>query len=213
VVMGTWNEVCLGNKGRVDVAVEITGRSCHSSAPHLGVNALEAVPACLSRLREVPLPPPDADLGPVTLVATGVESFPKASHTIPDRVVMMLDRRLLPGEEPGPAVDAIREALGDVSPATLEVRGGRFQYASKVERGAPLAAAAEAAVARRRGSSNPFYMNAALDAGYFCVRGHDAICLGPGDMRLAHTDAEMVSVQDVIDGAGIYLEILKDQLL
>lgn len=212
VVMGTGNEVCLGNKGRVDVGVRITGRSCHSSAPHLGVNALEAASVCLSRLKDVRLPPPDPHLGPVSLVATKAETFPKASHTIPGRVEMMLDRRLLPGEEPGPAVEAIREALGDVSPAGIEVRGGKFQYANKVGPGASLPAAANAAAARRRGASKPYYMNAALDAGYFFVRGHDAICLGPGDMALAHTDAEMVSVEDVIRGAEIYLDVLETLL-
>ncbi len=50
VVMGTGNEVCLGNKGRVDVPVEITGKSCHSSTPDLGVNALDALAACIRRL-------------------------------------------------------------------------------------------------------------------------------------------------------------------
>ncbi len=208
IVMGTGNEVCLGNKGRVDVSVEISGRSCHSSTPDLGLNALDPLAVCLGRLKDVPLPPADPDLGPVTLVATKAETFPKASHTIPDRAELILDRRLLPGEEPGPAVDGIRDALGDVSPAGLEVQGGKFQYANKVEPDATLPQAAEAAVARLRGASNPFYMNAALDAGYFYVRRHDAICLGPGDMRLAHTDAEMVSVEDVIEGAGIYLQIL-----
>jgi acetylornithine deacetylase/succinyl-diaminopimelate desuccinylase-like protein len=213
IVMGTGNEVCLGNKGRVDVAVEITGRSCHSSTPHLGINALEAATTCVSRLKDVRMPPPDPDLGPVTLVATKAETFPKASHTIPERAELMLDRRLLPGEEPGPAVEGIREALGDVSPSGLNVQGGKFQYANKVKADASLPSAAQRAVLGRRKASNPYYMNAALDAGYFCVRGHEAICLGPGDMALAHTDAEMVSVGDVIDGAWIYLEILQGLLV
>ncbi|MFQ5912010.1 MAG: M20 family metallopeptidase [Nitrospinota bacterium] len=211
--MGTGNEVCLGNKGRVDVAVEITGRSCHSSTPHLGVNALDALGACLERLGDVPLPPPDPDLGPVTLVATKAESFPKSSHTIPSRVELILDRRLLSGEEPGPAVDAIRDVLGEVSPAGIQVQGGKFQYANKVKPGAFLPKAAEAAVTRHRGASHPYYMNGALDAGYFYVRGREAICLGPGDMKLAHTDAEMVSIEDVIQGAEIYLDVLETLLV
>lgn len=209
ILMGTNNEVCLGNKGRVDVPIEITGKACHSSTPDLGVNALEALAVCIDRLKDLKLPPADPDLGPVTLVATGAETFPKASHTIPERVLGMLDRRLLPGEEPELVVEAIREVLGGLSPAGLEVRSGKFQYANKVSASASLPSAADAAVHSRRGASHPFYMNAALDAGYFYVRGHQAVCLGPGDMTLAHTDAEMVRIQDVIDGAGIYLNILK----
>ena len=207
--MGTNNEVCLGNKGRVDVPIEITGKACHSSTPDLGVNALEALAVCIDRLKDVKLPPADPDLGPVTLVATGAETFPKASHTIPERVLGMLDRRLLPGEEPELVVEAIREVLGGLSPAGLDVRSGKFQYANKVSASASLPSAADATVHSWRGASHPFYMNAALDAGYFYVRGHQAVCLGPGDMTLAHTDAEMVRIQDVIDGAGIYLDILK----
>ena len=112
-----------------------------------------------------------------------------------DQLVLRLERR-----------------VGDLSPAGVEVRVGKFQYANKVSPDSALPSAADEAVAGRRGASNPYYMNAALDAGYFYVRGRQAICLGPGDMGLAHTDAEMVSVRDVIDGAGIYLDVLKTLL-
>ncbi len=212
IAMGTGNEVCLGNKGRVDVPLEIIGKACHSSTPDLGINALEALALSVERLKDVSLPPSDPDLGPVTLTAISAETFPKASHTIPERVVGMLDRRLLPDEEPEPAVEEIRKALGDLFPAKFKVKAGKFQYANKVAPNATLPLAADSAVKAQRGASNMYYMNAALDAGYFYIHRYQAICLGPGDMSLAHTDAEMVKIQDVTDGAEIYLKVLKKLL-
>ncbi|HEX5022233.1 MAG TPA: M20/M25/M40 family metallo-hydrolase, partial [Candidatus Binatia bacterium] len=49
-----------------------------------------------------------------------------------------------------------------------------------------------------------FYSPAALDAGFFNHNGIEAIMCGPGDLRLAHTDQEAVSLQEVRDAAKIY---------
>jgi acetylornithine deacetylase/succinyl-diaminopimelate desuccinylase len=48
------------------------------------------------------------------------------------------------------------------------------------------------------------YSPAALDAGFLNRNGIDTIMSGPGDLRFAHTDQEIVSLQEVRDAAKIY---------
>jgi acetylornithine deacetylase/succinyl-diaminopimelate desuccinylase-like protein len=66
-------------------------------------------------------------------------------------------------------------------------------------------AAAVRSVARALKGQNDevVYLPAALDAGYLNRCGIEAI-LGPVDLRFAHTDQEVVSLQEVRDAARIY---------
>ena len=51
---------------------------------------------------------------------------------------------------------------------------------------------------------NIFYSPAALDAGFLNHRGIETVMFGPGDLRFAHTDQDLVSLQEVRDAAKIY---------
>ncbi|HKY87224.1 MAG TPA: peptidase dimerization domain-containing protein, partial [Pseudorhodoplanes sp.] len=100
VGLGTGNRICLGNKGRIDVEITVRGKSAHSSMPDQGVNAVEGFRRVMERLDRLPPPPAHAFLGGATLAVTYVSSGPEISHTIPEVCRAVLDRRLLPGEDP-----------------------------------------------------------------------------------------------------------------
>ncbi len=205
--LGTNNRVCLGNKGRVDVEVEVRGRACHSSMPAQGLNAIAGAQAVLARLAVLDTGPADPDLGAATLTPTAIESWPKASHTVPDRVRLVLDRRLLPGQEPDDAVAAIRAALEDVAPYEVAVRAGAYQYASKLPPDAALARLAVAALRAAGAAGETFYLPAALDGGYLSRLGAEAIMLGPGDPAQAHTADEQVALDDVVLAVNAYYRL------
>jgi acetylornithine deacetylase len=205
--LGTDNRVCLGNKGRVDVVVEIRGRASHSSLPAQGINAIAGAQAVLARLATLETGPLDPHLGAATLTPTAIESWPKASHTVPDRVRLVLDRRLLPGQEPDDAVAAIRAALADLAPYAVEVQQGAYQYASEIAPDAPLARQAVAALRAAGAPGETFYLPAALDAGYLCRAGAAALMLGPGDPAQAHTADEQVALDDVVLAADAYYRL------
>ncbi len=107
LAVGTNNQVYVGNMGRLDVHVEVAGKACHSSSPSNGRNAIEGARQFLNALREVPLPPPDPDLGQPSLTPTMIASSPAISHTVPDLCSLVLDRRLIPGEEMDEALEDI----------------------------------------------------------------------------------------------------------
>lgn len=132
---------------------------------------------------------------------------------MPDNCRITLDRRLLPGDDPEIALEAIREALTDLPPWSVEVTGGASMFASEVRVDCNLASAVRgASCALKEQGSEVFYSPAALDAGYLNQRGIETIMFGPGDLRFAHTDQELVSVREVHDGARFYSGLALEML-
>jgi acetylornithine deacetylase/succinyl-diaminopimelate desuccinylase-like protein len=205
VGLGTSNRVCLGNKGRIDVEIIVRGKSAHSSMPERGVNAVDGFRRVMEQLDRLPRRLAHAFLGDATLTVTHVSSGPEISHTIPDICRAVLDRRMLPGEDPDTTFLAIQSALKEVSGWSIEVRRGAFMFPSEVRSDCAVAATV-ANVCRElaKREAEFFYSPAALDAGFVNRQGIETIMLGPGDLRFAHTDQEVVSLHEVRQAAKIY---------
>ena len=205
VGLGTANRICLGNKGRIDVEITVRGKSAHSSMPGDGINAVDGARKVLERLDQLNLGAEHSGLGKATLTVTQIKSAPDISHTVPDTCQIILDRRLLPGDDPDAALRDIHDAVADLPPWSIEITRGAFMYPSEVAAECAVAAAVRRAGRALKGQDGEvFYSPAALDAGYLNQRGIETIMFGPGDLRFAHTDQEVVSVQEVLDAARIY---------
>ncbi len=203
--LGTSNRICLGNKGRIDIDVTVRGKAAHSSMPWEGLNAVDGFRRAMDRLDRVPLGASHHGLGKASLAVTQVKSGPEISHTIPDICRAVLDRRLLPGEDPDRAFCDIQEALKEVFGYNIAVQRGAFMYPSEVEKTAgPVTAIAEMYRALTGKEADFFYSPAALDAGYLNRMGIETIMFGPGDLRFAHTDQEVVALPEVRDAAKIF---------
>lgn len=204
VGLGTCNRVCLGNKGRLDVEISIRGESCHSSTPWAGKNAIDGARQVMNLVDRLPLPRSHPHLGDSTLAITRIESSPPISHTIQDSCRLVLDRRLLPGEDPDLVFGEIRKGLSAIPPWEIEINRGAFMYPSEVAQDCPIAVATQAMCEHFGERPEPFYSAAALDAGYLNRMGMETVMLGPGDLRFAHTDQEVITLDEVRAAARIY---------
>jgi len=205
VGLGTNNRVCLGNKGRIDVEITVHGKSAHSSMPWDGLNAVDGARKVLDRLDHLALGKEHPGLGKATLAVTQIKSAPAINHTVPDSCRITLDRRLIPADDPDLVLSEIRAAVADLPPWSIEITRGAFMYPSEVGADCAVAATMRRASQALKGPDREvFYSPAALDAGYLNRRGIQTIMFGPGDLRFAHTDEEVVSMQDVRDAARIY---------
>ena len=204
VGLGTTNRVCLGNKGRIDVDVVVRGKSCHSSTPWAGVNAVDGARAALERLDGLVDGLSHPELGHASLVATHIESGPDILHTIQDHCRLTLDRRLLPGDDPEEALAAITRALADLEPWQVEVTQGNFMYPAEVSEDSEVAVALATAREMAGETGPPLWFPAALDAGYLNEKGIETVMFGPGDLAFAHTDAEVVPLGQVRRAARVY---------
>jgi len=201
-------EIQLGNKGRVDVMVIVRGKQAHSSRPWEGIDAIDGAMKVLERLKTL-MPYPEEkshpELGKVSLTPNGIESFPKATHTIQSECRIMFDRRLLPGDDPGKAVQKMMEAIGEIKPFDIEVQARDFMYPSEVAKGAEVVQALEQGVRTMLGYEPKFsFSSAANDTGLFNYRGIQAINYGARDIRFQHTDHDLVSLNNVYNAAKVF---------
>lgn len=204
VSIGTDLAVSLGNRGRVDARVTVAGRSSHSSQPWLGSNPIEGAADVVTALRSVPLPPEHPDLGPASATPYRLTCAPIAPHTIPSEAVVIVDRRLLPGEEPADAVTAVREHLDTAVAAPVTVEQGAVMLPAAVSATSPHVTALRAAVKEVSDRTSPtVWSRNTFDAGYACARGIPTIMFGPGrrDFGAGVTDTEAVALDDCVTAA------------
>jgi acetylornithine deacetylase/succinyl-diaminopimelate desuccinylase-like protein len=199
IAFGTDLRVSLGNRGRVDVEITVTGRSSHSSQPWLGVNPIEGAADVVRAIRDVTVPPEHPDLGKVTITPYQFKCFPVAPHTIPEKVVIVIDRRLLPGEQPAAAVSDLRAHLARADLGDLEVAEGEWMLPAVVSADAPVVRHLLEGIDARGRSPEKFWSLNAFDAGYACSVGIPTPMFGPGKRLfsgegLVGTDA--VSIDD-----------------
>jgi acetylornithine deacetylase len=208
VGLGTNNRVCLGNKGRVDVEIMVRGKSAHSSTPWAGINAIEGARRVMDRLDGLKLEANHPSFGRTTLTTTRIESHPAISHTVQDSCRLVLDRRLLPGEDPDTAFEDIKDSLRGLEPWKIELKRGVFMYPSEVAHGCPIANSLKTVCEQLLNrKAEAFYSHAALDAGFLNRHGIETVMFGPGDLRFAHTDREVVSLEEVRAAARIYAAV------
>jgi len=214
VCIGTDNRIAIGNKGRIDFEVIVKGKTSHSSAPWHGVNAIVGAQRLLQSMNDSKLDlPVHPKFGSATLTPTAIESAPKATHTVPDTVQITFDRRLLPGEDPQVAYNAIRKAITVEAPWTVECRLGPVMYPNEVSNDGPLMTKLRAAFADA-GQPPPelFYCNFALDAGYLARLGIEAVMLGPGEVDQFHSNEESVLISDLTKMGHVYYRIIEQCL-
>ena len=100
-----------GHRGRMEIRVEVKGRSCHGSAPERGDNAIYKIARIAleieklnKRLRN------DRFLGKGTVTVTEVRSSSPSLCAVADGAGIHLDRRLTAGETKASALAEVRDA-------------------------------------------------------------------------------------------------------
>ncbi len=214
ILVGTDSKIAIGNKGRIDFEVIVKGKTSHSSAPWNGINAISGAQRVLSELEALDLGVPDHPaFGPATLTPTAIDSSPKATHTVPDVVKIVFDRRLLPGEEPMEALASIKSAVTLPAPWKVEFELGPVMYPNELSLESEffkrLTEAFDYGIAV---APDTFHCNFALDAGYFCRRGIPAVMLGPGEVDQFHSNEEHVLIKDLIDMSKVYYSLIERSL-
>jgi succinyl-diaminopimelate desuccinylase len=207
LTVGTRNMISIGNRGRVDIVVEIHGKPTHSSvANELGRNPIPVVAEVQRRIEGLVLDPtPHPQLGKRSILPYKLTCGPIAPHTTPAWCVMVLDRRLLPGDDPNTAVAELAAALQGLD---VTVRGGATMLPALVDEDAivvrRLQRGAERALGRRL---ETFYPRSTFDAGYACSIGVPAVMCGPLSGELDTTGVlgdDFVALDQLVDAAALY---------
>jgi putative selenium metabolism hydrolase len=105
-----------GQRGRMQIEVEVTGKSCHGSMPWEGRNPLEFGASIIAEAAEQYRTgdgfAEDAFLGGGTRTASWARLDTPSDCAVPERFTFRFDRRLTAGEDPQQAQDAIDSLPG-----------------------------------------------------------------------------------------------------
>jgi len=225
VVIGEPSNLKLihGGRGRAEIRLEAIGRPSHSSAPQLGINAVQAIIPALQKIETLSLPDHPI-VGQAILALTDIISEPYPGHSvIPSRCRATYDRRLIPGESRGSVLEQL-DGLPTLPGATLQASIAVGEYKTftgnilKREKWFPawllekshqfVQAAArgleQAGLVVKYGTYN-FCTNAAYSIG---TAGIPTVGFGPSPEGLAHIADEYIEVDQLIKAAYGYQGIL-----
>jgi acetylornithine deacetylase len=197
-------EVMPAHRGFVWIEIVVAGRAAHGSRYDLGVDAIRnagLVLAELDRLDAEELPRCTHPLlGRASLHASTIEGGIGMS-TYPDRCVLRLERRTLPGERAEMVLAEVRRACAAVRARRPEVVADvsllMAQGPSDVATDSLIVVALEEALRERGEAVRVAGMSAWTDAALLNASGIPAICFGPGDISLAHAAEEYIPLSEI----------------
>lgn len=234
VVIGeaTGGDITTGHRGRGELEVVLMGVAGHASAPGRARNALDLVPPVLRALADLAdRQGEDPVLGKASLVATGIEVSPESRNVIPDRAVVVVDWRTLPGSTDEELEGQVRDALRTHLPHApegmgVEVRTARewqetytgigelrnlFTPGFLMPADHPAVVAAARAVGSREGRGPAMVRpwTFATDGGWSRgVFGVPTVGFAPGEERFAHTNRERLDLDEALWAFARHSELI-----
>jgi acetylornithine deacetylase len=202
-------QIVNAHKGVVRWDLVTKGKSCHSSRPELGVNAIYHMAGVLIAVEQyaewLRLSRTDPQLGPATLSVGRIEGG-VSTNTVPDRCRIEVDRRLLPGEEPRAALEDLMRYLRETTAADLPVEASDVWLSSPALGSAgseEVVSRLGAAIDAVRGSHRVVAVPYGTDASTIATVGIPVVIFGPGDITQAHTTDEWIELEQVAQAAEI----------
>lgn len=212
-------KICIGHRGTARSVIRVNGRSCHSSKPELGLNAIsimshviQAIDRHNEELKTIThhvLPSP-------TIAVVMIEGGEK-DNIIPGHCEIKFDRRTLPSDTKQSVQDEISTLLdsigrhvkefsyeivpyiyleaGEVSPESLVVSKSMKAYEMVFGREAVLRD-----------------FSATCEQSLFMNQGIDTLIFGPGHLNQAHVDDEYTTISQLNAAAEFYYAVIKEFL-
>jgi len=206
------------HKGMLRLRLGFTGVAAHSGFPHLGRNAIEPAARAivsLSQLRrtlENERPPHGEHFPevPFTALNVGTVNGGSAANVIPDRCMIELGIRLLPGTEAKVVAERVRETVQQILPGeSFSLELVSESPAMMLEADTDIHRSLCALVGQQESLGVAF----ATDAGWLQRVGFRCVLFGPGDIQVAHRANEFVPVVEFRRAAGLLDNIIRRRCL
>jgi acetylornithine deacetylase/succinyl-diaminopimelate desuccinylase-like protein len=216
ILVGEPTNLSIGvwHKGTTRFTIETTGRSCHSSMPERGDNAIDRMGVVLSRIAER-VKPAIAALrysdGVACAMSLGAIVGGGPLNQVPDHCRLGIDVRRVPGIESDAIVAVFDEALADLLADGRVQRASPFISSRSFRTAAPTALVDLLVESARRlvPNAGPIGLPFGTNANRLDRFGAPIVVAGPGDIKFAHAADEQVDLTDVVQAAGFYLDVLQ----
>lgn len=218
----TGMSVIAAHKGKRSWRCHVRGLECHSSVPHIGVNAVEIgadIVALLCRLgrRFRELGPFDRAFDPpYSTVHTGTMRGGTALNIVPKDCWIEFEIRHLPSDDPLRFFAEFESLVrSEIEPAMHKVAsetGIDFQEMSELPGLAASESEAVVALAKAASGSNAVgKVSFGTEAGLFQRAGIPTVVCGPGFIEQAHKPNEFIAISQ-IEACEAFMRRLMDQV-
>jgi acetylornithine deacetylase len=185
----TENRLSIGQKGSLRVDLQATGRAAHSAYPEEGESAVALLLDTIERIRHLALPR-DPLLGASTLNVGLIRGGVAPNVLAPEASAQILIRTV---EATGPLKAAIQALAAPGVAVTFPV-----ELPSHKAGGAPA-------------GWDTTVVSYASDLPFLASWG-EGYQLGPGSIKVAHTDQEHIRKADLLRGVELYVRLATDLL-
>jgi acetylornithine deacetylase len=186
----TENKLALASKGALRLEVSTTGRTAHSGYPELGESAIEKLLDTLQAIRRIQLPS-NGPLGSNT-VNIGTLRGGRAPNVIADSALAEVFVRFV--DDPQPIYDLIFAAAAVAGAEIKEVGRIPAMHFEPFD-GLPTT-----------------IVSFTSDASILSPIWGQPLLIGPGSIRVAHTEEERISKHELVAAIEIYEEVTRELL-
>lgn len=187
--------IAVAQAGFVEARIETAGQAAHCSVPERGRNAIALAFELFDEIRRLPFMRAQHPLFPEPWANLGLLTGGLSTNVVPDRCTMQLDLAVLPGLQLEDVVAQLRRLI-DTRGASLEIVDKAPPF--ELPTGAQLVTSLAEAVHRTTGQPARIVgMRSWTDAENLVKRGVPTVVYGAGDLALAHSDREAVSLSEL----------------
>jgi len=202
--------VATSHKGTYTFEITFTGKSAHSSIPEKGINAIEIAAGFITYLKKYKtkiLKRRCKELGTPTLNIGVINGGIKA-NIVPERCVIKVNRRTLPGRDDLDVFRELRNVLGEYDKRLPKLAKTSIVNTFGLP---PLETRDNSAIAKLLLNCGAKQLKKAVDfsteASLFASRGIQGVVFGPGSILQAHTSNEFVSIKQLEKAKKIYINM------
>jgi len=190
-------QICVKEAGAIELELEVSGKSAHGSHVEKGVNAITEAFKIYEELNEMPF---------LDWVNLGRIQGGKDPGVVPDRCKMWLDVGFLPDKN----LEEVEAGLKDF----LTGKGVKFKVSDRSKsflqrRDFSLCNRLQQAYHEVMGREPTFsVMPSWTDAAHLREKGLEVVVFGPGELAVAHTPEEYLSISELEKGIEIIARVL-----
>ena len=204
-----------GHKGGAALEITAIGESAHSSLPHLGKNAIQAMAPVILALQaeheRLQTLEPTTELGNGTVSVTMIEGG-TGGNVIPASCTIIAGRRIVPGEDAQQVYDDLARLAADACPLPTRIESalapgpdGRVGSPAFYQHADAQLVADLAGWAGTTPTVAPFGTNALRYSGF----AREMVVFGPGSIDDAHQATERVGIDDLVATAQVFTNWLE----
>lgn len=202
----TGSKIMTMSKGTYIFEIEAKGKATHASRPWSGKNAIERLVPCIQRLRKYATKlkrKKYKNLAHATL-NIGVISGGTVPNIVPDKARILIDRRLLPNEKPQQVIREMRDLCKPLKTRLItQLESAETPNSSKIVKYIQK-------IHRTRNTDTKTYgCHGATELTGFRHHNIEGIVYGCGDLGVAHTVDEYITLKNLHKGEEICKEILR----